>query len=56
VYVLYFTGPDCDTDHYLVVAKFGERLAVSKNCTIVWHGKIQSQEAKLAADQEMVLN
>jgi len=23
-------GADCDTDHYLVVAKFGEKLAVSK--------------------------
>jgi len=23
-------GADCDTDHYLVVAKFRERLAVSK--------------------------
>jgi hypothetical protein len=23
-----FTGTDCDTDHYLVVAKFRERLAV----------------------------
>ena len=25
-----FTGVDCDTDHYLVVAKVRERLAVSK--------------------------
>ena len=25
-----FRGADCDTDHYLVVAKFRERLAVSK--------------------------
>jgi len=24
------SGPDCDTDHYLVVAKFRDRLAVSK--------------------------
>jgi hypothetical protein len=25
-----FRGTDCDTDHYLVVATIGERLAVSK--------------------------
>jgi hypothetical protein len=25
-----FRGANCDTDHYLVVAKFKERLAVSK--------------------------
>jgi hypothetical protein len=25
-----FRAADCDTDHYLVVAKFRERLAVSK--------------------------
>ena len=25
-----FSGADCDTDHYLVVAKVRERLAVSK--------------------------
>jgi hypothetical protein len=25
-----FKGADCGTDHYLVVAKFRERLAVSK--------------------------
>jgi hypothetical protein len=28
-----FRGADCDTDHYLVVAKLRERLAVSKQTT-----------------------
>ena len=28
-----FSGADCDTDHYLVVAKVRERLAVSKQAT-----------------------
>jgi hypothetical protein len=28
-----FRGADCDTDHYLVVAKARERLAVSKQAT-----------------------
>jgi hypothetical protein len=28
--VRYFRGADCDTDHYLVVAKVRERLAVRK--------------------------
>jgi hypothetical protein len=28
-----FRAADCDTDHYLVVAKFKERLAVSKQTT-----------------------
>jgi len=31
--VRYFRGADCDTDHYLVVAKARERLAVSKQAT-----------------------
>jgi hypothetical protein len=30
VHVRFFRGADCDTDHYLVVAKIRERLAVSK--------------------------
>jgi hypothetical protein len=28
-----FRAADCDPDHYLVVAKVGERLAVSKQTT-----------------------
>jgi len=28
-----FRGPDCDTDHYLVIAKFRERLAGGKQAT-----------------------
>jgi hypothetical protein len=28
-----FRGEDCDTNHYLVVAKVSERLAVSKQTT-----------------------
>jgi hypothetical protein len=28
--VLTSTGTDCDTDHYLLGAKVGERLAISK--------------------------
>jgi len=28
--VIFFRGANCDTNHYLVVAKFTERLAVSK--------------------------
>jgi len=28
-----FRGADCDTDHYLVVAKVRERLAVGKKAT-----------------------
>jgi endonuclease/exonuclease/phosphatase family metal-dependent hydrolase len=37
-----FRAAECDTDHYLVVAKFRERLAVSKQIThkFVWRGSI----------------
>jgi hypothetical protein len=32
-----FRAADCDTDHYLVVEKVGERLAVSKQSTeFIW--------------------
>jgi endonuclease/exonuclease/phosphatase family metal-dependent hydrolase len=38
-----FRAADCDTDHYLVVAKVGERLAVSKQRTeYIWRGSISS--------------
>jgi hypothetical protein len=34
-----FRGADCDTDHHLVVAKVGERLAVSKQTTHRFHAE-----------------
>ena len=34
-----FRGADCDTDHYLVVAKFRERLAVSKQAAQKFGGE-----------------
>ena len=34
-----FRGADCDTDHYLVVAKVRERLAVSKQVAQKLDGK-----------------
>jgi hypothetical protein len=37
IYVRSFKRADCDTNHYLVVAKVGERLAVSKKTTHSFH-------------------
>ena len=37
--VLNFRGADCDTDHYLVVAKVRERLAVSKQAAQRFDGE-----------------
>jgi len=34
-----FQGADCDTDHYLVVAKVRERLAVSKQASQKFAGE-----------------
>ena len=33
------TGAECDIDHYLVVAKFRERLAVSKQAAQKFEGE-----------------
>jgi len=33
-----FRGADCDTDHYMVVAKFRERLSVSKQAAQKFSG------------------
>ncbi|PNF41471.1 hypothetical protein B7P43_G13302 [Cryptotermes secundus] len=41
-----FRAAECDTDHYLVVAKVRERLAVSKQTTQCSYGEVQSQEIK----------
>jgi hypothetical protein len=39
--------PDCDTDHYLIVAKVKERLVVSKQITQQSScGEVHSQEIK----------
>jgi hypothetical protein len=37
-----FRAADCDTDHYLVVEKFRERLTVSKKqlTYFIWRGSI----------------
>ena len=34
-----FRGADCDTDHYMVVAKVRERLAVSKHAARIFMGR-----------------
>jgi len=34
-----FRGADCDTDHYLVVTKFRERLAVNKQAALKFDGE-----------------
>ena len=41
-----FRGADCDTDHYLVVAKVRERLAVSKCAAQKLNGERFNEKAK----------
>jgi hypothetical protein len=42
--VLSYRAADCDTDHYLVVAKVRDRLAVNKQREQISYGEVQSQE------------
>jgi hypothetical protein len=42
-----FRAADCDSDHYLVVAKVRERLAVNdQKIPQISYGEVQSQEVK----------
>jgi hypothetical protein len=42
-----FREADCDTDHYLLVAKIRERIAVNKQGSQqISNGEVQSQEVK----------
>jgi hypothetical protein len=44
--VLSFRAADCDSDHYLVVAKVRERLAVNEQRSQILYGEVQPQEVK----------
>jgi hypothetical protein len=37
---MYFRAADCDSDHYLVVAKVRERLAVNKQRSQISYGEV----------------
>jgi hypothetical protein len=41
-----YMAADCDSDHYLVVARVGERLAANKQITQISYGEVQSQDVK----------
>jgi len=57
--VLSFSGVDCDTDHYLVVAKFRESFAISKQAVqkLDWErlklGKLNELEVRKQSDIEI---
>jgi hypothetical protein len=49
-----FRGVDCDTDHYLVVAKVRERLAVSKQAAQQFVRKLSELEVKKQYQIEII--
>jgi hypothetical protein len=52
--VISFRGTDCDSDHYLVVAKVRERLAVSKQ--MVKKGDMERFNLKQLNEEEVIIS